>query len=538
MGACNCKFGGSNEEYEHELEVSDIIDDRIHEDHSEMNVVKHSAFDPNKYLPKDTAELLNPVKKEENKDVVVILTDTYSNSALKEIAVRINNSIDKGNCSFIDLKELDESIKELAPTNRDNGINFIEIHKMLEWIEEHFQQIRKNGSSKDAEYTTDYEMMKSVFLNKDFPKLNFKQFHSQLSSESFNEDTYYLESPLKFVNNDCYYGGLGSNLCMEGVGTYFKPGKSLYRGFFQKGFPSQFGVYIDGLSENIYIGEFREGKPHGKGEFYSFTEISAATTVKNLLQKSFKSLNTNNDNLNKSNYVNSLRLFNTNQISKVQNSNSKYKLHVNYFDENQQFNLSNKSKDLHSKQMIEGFPWFTCLDSKDLHTGFSFNIYYYYTGEFSEGLQERKGREWFMDSTVYEGEFKSGLKNGEGTFYWEDGSTYSGSFLDGLLSGKGRVQLSDGRHYEGYLKNGKLEGEGTYKWEDGSSYTGEYKNFKKHGQGSYSYNFDSDTKYEGTWFDGKQHGEGQFTSKDKNFLGIWRLGKNIQQSSSFSTPQS
>ena len=52
---------------------------------------------------------------------------------------------------------------------------------------------------------------------------------------------------------------------------------------------------------------------------------------------------------------------------------------------------------------------------------------YYYEGEFSNDLQNGKGKITYLeDNANYEGEFKDGESHGFGKFIWPDGTIYYG----------------------------------------------------------------------------------------------------------------
>lgn len=84
-----------------------------------------------------------------------------------------------------------------------------------------------------------------------------------------------------------------------------------------------------------------------------------------------------------------------------------------------------------------------------------------FEGDFNDKTLSGKGKETWMDGTVYEGTFKNNLLEGKGKSTYSDGSSVEGIFSEGLLHGQGeKDQIHYGRNqrmYEkGEFKNGRL----------------------------------------------------------------------------------
>eukprot|EP00347_Sterkiella_histriomuscorum_P023357 403334953 len=85
--------------------------------------------------------------------------------------------------------------------------------------------------------------------------------------------------------------------------------------------------------------------------------------------------------------------------------------------------------------------------------------------------------------------------------YWY----FDGDYVDGIPNGYGVQICSDGDMYCGEQKNGKKHGQGTFYYNTGNSYEGQWMNSIKNGEGVYKYpNGDIE---KGTWKDGKKHGK-------------------------------
>jgi hypothetical protein len=154
--------------------------------------------------------------------------------------------------------------------------------------------------------------------------------------------------------------------------------------------------------------------------------------------------------------------------------------------------------------------------------------YSYFIGEYKDNYREGKGKEFWLDGTLFEGDYKLGQKNGEGILTLPDGSIYKGQFKDGKVRGKGKIVYSDKREYEGEWSNNKFQGKGIFIWPDGRKYTGEYFNNLKDGYGTFEW--PNGRKYKGKWTKGRQNSEGEIYDPvtDKWHSGKWYMGEKIK----------
>ena len=150
-----------------------------------------------------------------------------------------------------------------------------------------------------------------------------------------------------------------------------------------------------------------------------------------------------------------------------------------------------------------------------------------YEGEWIKDKQHGYGTETWPDGGRYEGYYEKGKKQGKGKFYWADGSRYEGDFNNNNIEGSGKYEWADNRCYIGTWKDNKMHGKGTFTWPDGRCYIGEYVFDKKEGQGTYKW--PDGRQYVGPWLNGKQHGIGKYIdSYGVEKQGEWADGKRIK----------
>ncbi|MGN1444412.1 MAG: hypothetical protein ACI4XE_11250, partial [Acutalibacteraceae bacterium] len=217
-----------------------------------------------------------------------------------------------------------------------------------------------------------------------------------------------------------------------------------------------------------------------------------------------------------------------------------------------------------------------------------------YDGEWKDGDENGHGIMKYINGDVYDGEWKDGDENGHGTMTFANGNRYDGDWVDGDMNGNGiytyangekykvtckegeivtkapfetpktsaaanqsnqnpeseaapsqpkseykLIKFDSGDVYEGETQNGKRHGKGKYTWADGDTYEGDWKDGKRCGRGKliqYGKSPSGETymkySYDGEWLDSKEHGhgicvEGDFGMEkmDKVFEGEWVDGK-------------
>lgn len=74
-----------------------------------------------------------------------------------------------------------------------------------------------------------------------------------------------------------------------------------------------------------------------------------------------------------------------------------------------------------------------------------------YEGQWIQGTQirEGKGKQIFIDGSLYEGWFKADRASGRGRLIHVDGDIYEGQWLDDMANGYGVYSHANGARYEG-----------------------------------------------------------------------------------------
>ena len=159
----------------------------------------------------------------------------------------------------------------------------------------------------------------------------------------------------------------------------------LYWGDFKNGYPEGFGILKD--TNGIFIGQWKEGEPHGKGK----------------------------------------------QISKEGNS-----------WEGVYINGSLQGLVTHS---FKGEILFKGQYKNDVAHGKGVNIGEVgkYRGEIANGLYHGYGSLAFTDGELYEGEFLNGSFDGQGSYTFRNGTKWVGEFENNKMVGEGIFHTMDGR---------------------------------------------------------------------------------------------
>ncbi len=113
---------------------------------------------------------------------------------------------------------------------------------------------------------------------------------------------------------------------------------------------------------------------------------------------------------------------------------------------------------------------------------------------------------------------------GEDRFFPLD--KYFGEFVDGKPNGMGVATFASGNSYVGEFKNSEFHGQGAYSFATGEKYFGEFQNGRYEGAGTYIYAKDNNKRYVGMWRNARNHGEGIVYSADGQVLqtGVWSNG--------------
>ncbi len=146
--------------------------------------------------------------------------------------------------------------------------------------------------------------------------------------------------------------------------------------------------------------------------------------------------------------------------------------------------------------------------------------HYKYTGSWSDGFMEGEGKLIFNGGGAYEGKFKEGKFHGEGRLVRCTGTRTKGTWVAGVQEGEGEELYPESmpfKSYQGTFRNDKREGSGTMFYRDGSQYKGDWKAGVRHGRGVLTCPSRPIMRYEGMWVDDKFEGKGEifFCTKDR-----------------------
>lgn len=161
-----------------------------------------------------------------------------------------------------------------------------------------------------------------------------------------------------------------------------------------------------------------------------------------------------------------------------------------------------------------------------------YGTYYYADGRIYEGnwlanKQHGKGKITFSanDSNnrkYYDGEWVSGIRQGMGTMMWSDGEWYKGGWQNGKWHGNGEYHYSNGNKFVGIYNNNARHGKGIFYWTSGDRLEAKWVNGVKQGaavyywrNGDYEKRNYVDDKREGRaskWFRSGGHESGNYVN--------------------------
>lgn len=224
---------------------------------------------------------------------------------------------------------------------------------------------------------------------------------------SFKDDKFGGEGVITMKNGDRFEGSFVAGR-MEGRGKHvLNNGDIEYIGEYKDGKPHGMGVktYEDG---SVYSGSFKDGKRHGNGKI-SFTDVCEFDGM----------------------WIN----------DKMDGSGS--------------LKYSNGDK---------------------------------FTGMFKNNEMNGHGIYEYADGAVYDGNYRNGNKSGQGTYTFKDKlQFYTGEWSDNKMNGQGVRVYSDGSVYNGSFCDNKRHGMGEMTFKaSGMKYVGEWKHDQMDGEGSFN----------------------------------------------------
>ena len=90
-----------------------------------------------------------------------------------------------------------------------------------------------------------------------------------------------------------------------------------------------------------------------------------------------------------------------------------------------------------------------------------------FEGYCTNGIPNGIGTYYYSNGDMCSGFFEGNKIKGIGTYYWANGDRYEGAYTEGQMNGKGTFYYTNGDRYEGFFTDNKRSGEGTYYFKDG-----------------------------------------------------------------------
>ena len=107
-----------------------------------------------------------------------------------------------------------------------------------------------------------------------------------------------------------------------------------------------------------------------------------------------------------------------------------------------------------------------------------------YEGNFINNKKCGQGIFNFPNKEYYDGNFENDLYNGEGQYVWgENNRKFIGEFKRGKIEGKGTYIYEDGTIFKGTFSDAKKNGEGCIEFPNGNKYFGNWLNDELYGNG-------------------------------------------------------
>eukprot|EP00899_Mesostigma_viride_P002232 jgi/Mesvir1/12009/Mv00312-RA.1 len=123
-----------------------------------------------------------------------------------------------------------------------------------------------------------------------------------------------------------------------------------------------------------------------------------------------------------------------------------------------------------------------CMQGVGTHVGPDGSRYH---GSWRQDKKHGLGTKTFGNGDIYEGLWNNGVSEGPGRYVWANGNEYNGEWKDGTMNGKGTFLWSTQDRYDGEWKDGKEHGAGVFAWADGACFEGTWAAGFKHGTGKF-----------------------------------------------------
>jgi predicted nucleic-acid-binding protein len=245
---------------------------------------------------------------------------------------------------------------------------------------------------------------------------------------------------------------------------------------------------------NYYIGEVKNGMPHGQGEYHwADGDWHKGMFVNGARTGQGTYYNVQNKRTDTGQYRDGVRV----GRGKMQWSNGEWyegEWNDSGFNGQGEFHWDNGD-------------WYKGAFVNNLRTGqgtyYSAKYQRTDTGQYNEGVRINRGRMKWSDGNWYDGEWNDYGSHGQGELHWANGDWYKGEFVNNLRTGQGTCyNVQNNRTDTGQYQDGFRKGKGVMKWGNGDRYEGTWDDSSGTlcGQGVYYYS--NGNKAKGKWVNG------------------------------------
>jgi hypothetical protein len=248
---------------------------------------------------------------------------------------------------------------------------------------------------------------------------------------------------------------------LHGKGRYVYVDGSSYEGEYVNGYDDGHGLVIqlnnDGSISFCHNGEFKMGRPHGYGVMtYFYHNGDTSSIYKGYfsdwhIKHGYGVLKTYVGN----NVTITQGEFNNNKPQGVVEilQYEKGKLMRHYKGSFQSEQRNGRGEEIYGVSKYSG-DW--KQDKKEGSGKLMMDTLLIYDGEWKNDKFDGIGKRFYFDGSYYFGEFRKNQREGFGVLYWKDGSRYVGEFSKDLFFGSGYIVKNNAVDFAGIWENGSL----------------------------------------------------------------------------------
>ena len=284
----------------------------------------------------------------------------------------------------------------------------------------------------------------------DYNSFITQSIHNYIQNNKLDYENYlstnvptFSANPIKFKNNNIFYGNWNKDGEMEGYGIYYLNDRQIItEGVWNNGNIVFGRIFLS--NGDIYEGEMKNSIPDGKGKLIF---------VKN-----------------KEKYIGDFKMGEmTGKGTFIFEDNTEYSGYI----ENGIFNGKGKMKWENGTEYTGDF-----VDSTLCGEGTITNIQNEkYEGNFDKNEFNGEGTYYFNNGDIYKGNFEYGIKKGNGTYTRNDNVIFEGNWNDDLPNGNGVITYS-GNQLKGFWRNGAFVGSSRTEEENLETFSNIDKNIK------------------------------------------------------------